>query len=428
MGRSILLAGYLSLSWLAEGPARRWVNRRAARGKEDSRRLPERFGEASLPRPEGQLLWFHAASVGESLSLLALIELALKKRPDLHVLVTTGTVTSARVMAERLPPRAFHQFVPVDTPSAIRRFLDHWRPDAAIWTESELWPRLVVDTHARGIPMLLINARLSARSARRLAWARGYAASLFNRFEAILAQDDLGANRLYALGASPNRLVVTGSLKDTAEPLPHDPAQLKKLLGQVQGRSVWLAASTHPGEEEIVSAAHRHARKRYHGLLLILVPRHPERGPELAQRLTAEGWDVALRSRGEEPGRTCDIYLADTLGEMGLWYRAAPIAFIGGSLVEIGGHNPFEPALLGSAILYGPHVENFRTAYDRFAKANAAVMVPDGDALAERLVEYLPPDRAAALANAAWAVSSEGADVTRQVWGVLAKHLPGSQA
>ena len=426
MGRSILLAGYMGLSWLAEGPARRWVNRRAARGKEDPRRLPERFGHASRPRPEGPLIWFHAASVGESVSLLALIDMALKKRPDLHILVTTGTVTSARVMGERLPARAIHQFVPVDTPQAVRRFLDHWRPDAAVWTESELWPRLVVDTRARGIPMLLINARLSARSARRLAWARGYASSLFNRFDAILAQDDLGANRLYALGASPGRLVVSGSLKDTAEPLPHDPAQLKKLLGQVQGRSVWLAASTHPGEEEIVAAAHRHARKRYHGLLLILAPRHPERGPELAQRLTDAGWHVALRSKGEDPERRCDIYIADTLGEMGLWYRAAPISFIGGSLVEIGGHNPFEPALLGSAIMYGPHVENFRSAYDRFARAKAAVMVQDGDALADRLVQYLPPDRAAALANAAWAVSSEGADVTRQVWEAIDRHLPGT--
>ncbi|NNU79105.1 3-deoxy-D-manno-octulosonic acid transferase [Halovulum dunhuangense] len=424
MGQSLALALYLGLSDLAEGPVRRRLRRRQDAGKEDPARSGERFGHASLPRPDGRLVWFHAASVGESLSLLGLIDTLLAEHLDLHVLMTTGTVTSAGLMGQRLPGRAFHQFAPVDTGPAIRRFLAHWRPDLAIWTESELWPRMIVSTHATGCPLLLINARISPASARRLRLLRGFTRSLLGRFERVLAQDDAVAERFHRLGADPARLETTGSLKDTAEPLPHDPMALSDLMKRLAGRSCWLAASTHEGEEELVAIAHREARRSVHGLVLILAPRHPERGPEIARKLRAAGWRVSLRSAGELIDRNTEIYVADTLGEMGLWYRAASVSFIGGSLVPIGGHNPFEPALLGSAILYGPHVANFETAYERFRRAAAAVKVAKAEDLGQRLVETLPPDRAAALATAAWTVSSEGADVTRRVLDVIKAYLP----
>lgn len=419
MRRSFALGIYLALAPLLGGWARRRLNRRVALGKEDRTRLSERQGKPGLPRPEGKLVWFHAASVGESVSLLGLIGSYLNEHPEAHVLVTTGTVTSARMMSDRLPERAVHQYVPIDTPMAVRRFLDHWAPDLAIWTESELWPTMIVQTHARGCRMLLINARMSARSARRYRWVKGFIGGLLDRFERILIQDDAAAARFLRLGADPARVEVTGSLKDTAEPLPHDAgemANLRKLLG---GRTIWLAASTHPGEEEIAAEAHRAARRAVPGLMLIIAPRHPERGPEIARYLMSDGWQVARRSADERPDRNTEIYIADTLGELGLWYRLAAVSFVGGSLVPIGGHNPFEPALLGSAVLYGPHIENFESAYARFRSAGAAVQVPSADQLGPKLVETLPPDRAAALATAAWAVSSEGADVVRRVLDVI---------
>lgn len=422
--RALLLSLYLALTRYAGGFAARRLAARTAQGKEDPERLPERLGTPSQPRPTGRLAWFHAASVGESVSLLALIESLQTAEPDLSILVTTGTVTSAGVMQTRLPAGVMHQFVPVDTQTAVTGFLDHWRPDLAVWTESDLWPRLVVETHSRGTPMLLINARISPRSAGRLAWAGNYAASLFDRFDRILAQDDAAADRIYALGGDPKRIEVSGSLKDTAHPLPHDPDQLKVIMKMLKGRSVWLAASTHDGEEIWAAQAHRTARRHFPGLMLIIAPRHPERGPEIARRLRADGWRVAVRSKDETPDRNCEIYLADTLNEMGLWYRIACVSFVGGSLVEVGGHNPFEPALLGSAILHGPHITNFETSYARFRRAGAALAVRDAEDLGHKLIEALPPDRAAELANAAWAAASEGGDVKTLVLAVVREHLP----
>ncbi len=382
MPRSLALALALGAAELAQPVARRVLARRLKAGKEDPDRLGERLGIPGRDRPPGRLIWFHAASVGEALSLLPLVEAVLEAAPDAHVLLTTGTRTSAALMQARLPARAIHQFVPVDTGPAVRRFLGHWRPDLAIWTESELWPRLITATRARDVPMLLVNARLSDRSARQMRRLGAYAASLLARFDAILAQDDLQAERLLRLGAPAQRVTVTGSLKDSAQPLPHDAGALRHLMRLTAGRTVWLAASTHPGEEEIVVAAHREARRTHHGLMLVLAPRHPDRGPALAAWLRDAGWIVAQRAAGEDPDRRTEVYVAHTLGEMGVWYRLWAVSFVGGSLVPgIGGHNPFEPALLGSAILAGPHVENFGAVYARFRRAGALVQVHDPEAL-----------------------------------------------
>ncbi|TPE52091.1 3-deoxy-D-manno-octulosonic acid transferase [Amaricoccus solimangrovi] len=413
--RSALLGLYLFVSRRLGRVTLRLLARRKAEGKEHGERMPERMGIAGTPRPDGRLVWFHAASVGEAASLLELLRRLQLARPEVTTLVTTVTVTSERFLEERLPPGCVHQFAAADVLPWVERFLDHWRPDVAVWTESELWPATLYATSARGAAMLLINARISHRSYRRWRLVRGLSRALLGRFDRILAQDDLAGQQLIALGADPEHLSVTGSLKEGAAPLPHDEAERVAIARAFAGRPVWLAASTHPGEEEAAIAAHLTARRGLPMLALILAPRHPVRGDEVAALLRARGLTVAQRSKGEKIGAETDVYLADTLGEMGLWYRIASVSFIGGSLVEVGGHNPFEPALLGSAILYGPHVRNFADAYARLKAANAAIEVTDAEELGRELATALAPDRAAAMAANAWAACSEGAEVTDTV-------------
>jgi len=413
--RSALLGLYLALSRRAGGYARRRLKQRQAEGREDANRLDERMGIASRPRPEGRLVWFHAASVGEAASLLELLRRLGDERPDLTCLVTTGTVTSAQLLEGRLPECAIHQYAPLDVLPWVTRFLAHWRPDLAVWTESELWPATLYATHQQGVPMLLINARISQRSFRTWRLARGMARGLLRRFDRILAQDQLAAEQLTALGADPERLQALGTLKEGAAPLPYDDAERGAIARAFAGRPLWLAASTHEGEEAIAANVHLEVRRSIPNLAMILVPRHPDRGDAVADLLRERGLSVARRSKGEAIETHTDVYLADTLGEMGLWYRIAPVSFVGGSLVAVGGHNPFEPALLGSAILHGPFVRNFADAYARLAEAGAAVRVRDEGELSRALMTTLPPDRAAAMAAAAWGAVSEGAEVTDAV-------------
>jgi 3-deoxy-D-manno-octulosonic-acid transferase len=413
--RSLLLRLYLAASGRAGQIAQFWLERRRAEGKEDAQRLPERMGEASRPRPAGALIWFHAASVGEAASLLEMLRRLMQARPEVTCLVTTGTVTSAQFLADRLPENCIHQFSTLDVLPWVRRFLDHWRPDAAVFTESEMWPATLHEAHARGIPLLLINARISNRSFRRWRMTGNMARSLLACYERILAQDTLAGEQLSALGADPKKLSVEGSLKEGSAPLPYEEAERAKMSRAFAGRHLWLAASTHPGEEEIVIGAHLRARPTLPLLSLLLVPRHPNRGDEVAALVRARGLSVAQRSKGEPITADTDVYLADTLGEMGLWYRIAPVSFVGGSLVDVGGHNPFEPALLGSAILFGPNVRNFVDGYRRLQRAGAAVLVRNEADLADAVVATLPPDRAAEMAAAAWAACSEGAEVTDAV-------------
>ncbi len=411
---------------MGAGVGRRVLERRLAAGKEDANRIGERMGIAGLPRPEGKLAWFNAASVGEAVSLLEFLKRLTRERPDLHCLITTVTLTSARFLESRLPPRCIHQFAPLDIGSWVERFLDHWRPDLAIWTESELWPATLVATHRRGVPMLLINARISERSFQRWRWTPWMARALFGRFDRILAQDDLAARQLGALGAL--GVVVTGTLKEGAAPLEHDEKERVRITRALAGRPVWVAASTHEGEEKVVSAVLAEARRSLPMLAVILAPRHPVRGDALAAFLRTEGWCVAQRSKGEAIGPETDIYLADTLGEMGLWYRVASVAFVGGSLVEVGGHNPFEPALLGCAVIHGPHVRNFAEAYARLGAAGAAMEVADAAELSRVLAKVMAPDRAARMAAAAWASVSEGAAVTDAVIEVVEQYLDRPEA
>lgn len=421
--RSVLLWLYLAVSRRMGGFALRRLKRRRAEGKEDATRLAERTGLAGLPRPAGRVVWFHAASVGESASLLELLRRLHEGRTDLTCLVTTVTVTSAEFLADRLPEGCIHQFVPVDVLPWISRFLDHWRPDLVVGTESELWPATIWEVHRRGIPMLLVNARISHRSFRRWRRLEGLAQAVLGRFTAILAQDELAAEQLLSLGADPSRLEVAGTLKEGSSPLPNDEAERSRMTRAFDSRPIWCAASTHPGEEAAALTAHLLVRQALPRLAMILVPRHPSRGDEVAAEVRATGLSVAQRSRGEAIGAETDVYLADTLGELGIWYRVAPVSFVGGSLVEVGGHNPFEPALLGSAILHGPHVRNFAEIYDRLGAADAAVLVHAPAELGPVLREVLRPERCAAMAAAAWAAVSEGADVTDTVIAAIAVQI-----
>lgn len=426
MASSIFLGLYLAWSQRgAAGFAERALRTRVEAGKEDAKRLDERRGRASAQRPDGPLIWFHAANVGESLALLELIRQLLAERDDLHILMTTNTVTSAAVMRERLPDRAIHQYVPMDAQSFVKPFVDHWRPDLAIWAESELWPTLIVETHASGTPMLMVNARMSKASHDRWRFLRGMVKSLLDRFTYALVQDDLTEIYLRRLGMSPEKMEVTGTLKEGAAALPVDEAELSALRADLAGRPVWLAASTHPGEDDKVLEAHRLAIKSNPRLLLILVPRHADQGDALAEMLQADGWVFNRRAADEVPGAEAQVYLADTMGELGLWYRLAPISFVGGSLEPVGGHNPFEPAALGSAILHGPYVTNFVDIYQRLTEGRAARLVSSPGSMAEAVDELLSPDRCAAMAHAAWEVVSSGADVTDRTVEVVLDALDG---
>lgn len=360
---------------------------RRARGKEDATRFAERLGRAAVPRPDGSLVWLHGASVGESLSMLPVVARLQAGHPDWTVLVTTGTVTSARLMAERLPAGAIHQYVPADRPAWVRRFLDHWRPDLALWFESEFWPNLLCETATRGIPMVLLNGRVSPSAYRRWDRHRDMIGRLLGCFDLCLGQTDEDTRRLADLGA--RRAGSAGNLKFAAPPLPAEDAPLFDLRRHLEGRPVWLAASTHPGEEAIAGRVHRTLAGRFPGLLTVVAPRHPERGPAIERELAGQGLTVARRSAGALPEAATEVYIADTLGELGLFYRLADVAFMGKSLVGAGGQNPIEPARLGCAVVQGPNVANFADVAARMEAAGAVRTVADEAALSEAVGNLL---------------------------------------
>jgi 3-deoxy-D-manno-octulosonic-acid transferase len=413
---------YRAATWPLAPLAIVYLKRRRKRGKEDALRFRERQGVPGAARPQGALVWIHAASVGEATAMLALIERLLQTRPTLEILVTTGTVTSAHLLESRLPARVRHQFVPADLPGWVARFIDHWRPDLALWVESELWPNLILATHARGVPMVLVNGRLSARSYAR--WQRwpGLIGPVLGAFSLCLAQDEEQARRFRRLGAGEVRVV--GDLKASAAALPVEDRQLAELARQIKQRPLWLAASTHAGEEEIAAHVHHQVAANHPGLLTIIVPRHPVRGDTIQAMLTARGLHVARRRREQPVTDQTDVYLADTIGELGLFYRLTGIAFVGGSLVAEGGHNPFEAARLDCAVLHGPDTRNCARMAAELAAAGAAETVSDADGLA-RAVSTLLDDRSlrAERAAAGTRVAAGGSDILDAVLARLAPWL-----
>ena len=369
---------------------------RTSKGKEERGRRNERYGRPSIERPQGPLVWIHVASVGETNAVMPLITRLAAE--GLTVLLTSVTVTSARVAAQRLPPGALHQYAPLDIEPIIERFLDAWKPDLALFFESELWPTTMARLAARRIPEIRINARMTARAYRR--WRRLARAMrpLFEGVELALAQGEGDAERLRALGLT--RVECVGNLKFDVPAPGFEPAAIEAFRAATEGREIFLAASTHEGEESVAAAAHRTLRRAQPSLLTVIVPRHPVRGPALAAALAAEGFVVALRSRGEPITAATDLYIADTLGELGLFYRSAPVAFIGGTLVPVGGHNPIEAALLGTAVLHGPMVENAREIYAALDAGTGQAPVGDAAELAAALAPlYADRDAARALAE-----------------------------
>lgn len=381
----LTLRAYRKLSAMATPVTGLLLSRRLRQGKEDVLRVGERRGFAGVDRPNGPLIWIHGASVGEVLAAAELVERL--RALNVRILLTSGTVTSAAIVAKRFPPDVIHQYVPFDAPRYVERFLDHWQPSLALFIESDLWPNLILANAARRIPMVLINGRMSHRSFPR--WQRAYAtiSALLGRFDLCLAQSQTDAERFSALGG--RDVVTTGNLKLDVQAPPADHAKLERMQTITRGRTVVVAASTHAGEEEIVADVHQRLANEFPALLTVIVPRHPARGEAIARMAYSAGLHVAVRSQDQVPTADTDIYVADTLGELGLFYRLAPIVFMGGSLVERGGQNPIEAIKLGAAVLHGPHVFNFTDVYDALDSARGAGQIETAEGLATQIGYWL---------------------------------------
>src|SRR6476619_2184518 len=366
------------------------INRRLKQGKEDPARVGERRGMSRDIRPHGPLVWIHGASVGEVLAAAPLIE---KLRAlNIRILLTSGTVTSAAIVAKRFPAYFLQQYVPYDSPRYVARFLDHWRPSLALFIESDLWPNLILSSAARRLPMVLINGRMSHRSFPRWRRFNGTISALLGRFDICLAQSQIDAERFAALGS--RNVITTGNLKLDVPAPPADAAKLERLMSVTRGRPIIVAASTHPGEEDLLLDAHRALAGFFPSLLSVIVPRHPARGEAIARSIAASGLHVAQRSREELPTATTDIYVADTMGEMGLFYRLAPIVFMGGSLIEHGGQNPIEAVKLGASIVHGPHIFNFTDVYEALDSAGGARRADTQEALVKQFGQMRADPRA----------------------------------
>ena len=382
-------------------------------------RLNERAGFASIERPLGKLLWIHAVSVGETLSILDVLKELRAQAPRMTVLLTTTTTTSAELAAKRLPEGCIHQFAPLDTPAATKRFLEHWQPDLVTFVESEIWPHQIVSVYEAEIPLALINARLSAKSL--VSWAKrsDLARALFGRFTLMLCQTDPVRDGLRVFVQEPWKVVTSGDLKKSSDPLPVDDLEKARLSRAIGDRPFWLASSTHPSEEDLMSEAHRQFVAQHDNGLMILLPRHPERGTELADMLRDKGWTLAQRSKGEPISEDTQIYLADTLGETGLFYSLTDLVFVGGSFVPVGGHNPYEPAHMGCAILHGPLYANFAQAYTDMAEQEASLEVADAEALGQALCDLWGDDEVELLqANAKFYI-----EASRNIRKDVAGHL-----
>ena len=357
---------------------------RATKGKEEHGRRGERYGKSAIARPNGPLVWVHAASVGETSAMIPLIRYIAGK--GIHVVLTTGTVTSAKLSQERLGNLVIHQYVPLDFKPAVSNFLSFWKPDLALIAESEIWPMTILELGSRRVPQILVNGRLSDRSF--AAWKRRsyLAEALFENLSHVIAQSDIDGQRFSELGARP--VSVSGNLKADTVPPPANAQELSRLATMIARRPTWAAISTHDGEEAIAGEVHIMVEKRHPGLLTIIVPRHPDRAGAIAAALVSKGLNVARRSLNEPITAATQIYIGDSIGEMGLYLRLTEIAFVGRSMTGTGGQNPLEPAVLGTAVLSGQNVQNFRDSYKRLIADGNAKLIKDKDMLAGA-VSYL---------------------------------------
>ncbi len=419
------LLAYRLITRALEPLAPRLLDARVKQGKEDSVRVDERLGVPGVVRPDGELVWLHGVSVGETLSLLPVVERFRKSCPDLTILVTSGTVTSADLLARRLPPGVIHQFAPVDGPHAVAAFLDHWRPSLGVFVESELWPNLILAARDRAIPLALVSARITEKTA--AGWSRfpASAREVLSAFKMVMPQDATSAARLANLGG---RIDGEVNLKLSGAALPHDPSAFTALSAAIGDRPVVVAASTHDGEEiAIVRALDRLAER----LCLIIVPRHPERGPEIAAALTRDGYRFALRSRGATPNRETDLYVADTLGELGLFLRLADVVVMGGSFGSAlgrepwGGHNPLEPARLAKPAVAGPDGSNWQAVTAALVAADGLTLVRTPGDLPAVIAPLLgDADAARAMGERARRTAADAGAGLDRLWDALQPLLP----
>ena len=366
---------------------KRYINKRKENGKEDIKRFNERIGRPNIKRPEGKLIWFHGASVGESLSMLPLIQRLLDIYKDAHVMVTTGTLTSAELMGKRLPERAFHQYIPIDNPVFTTRFIKHWRPDLVLWFESDLWPAMLSGIKRKNIPLILVNGRISNKSFKRWQQFDFLSKELLGCFTFCLGQSEEDAYRLRVLGAKDSMCL--GNLKYAGLPAPIDTEKKAEIEKQIGERPFWVVSSTHHDEELKIGKFLKRIEEKVPHLLTLIAPRHPNRGVEIQENLNNLGLKTALRSKGEPITKDTEVYIADTIGEVGIWYDLASLVFIGGSLIPHGGQNFMEPSRARDAVIVGPHMFNFTDAMNRAKKADAIIQVNDVLELEEMVLQLL---------------------------------------
>lgn len=365
-----------------------YIKKRKGNGKEDIKRFHERVGRPTIKRPDGKLIWFHGASVGESISMLPLIHKLLETYPDANVIVTTGTITSAELMSKRLPERAFHQYIPIDHPTFTTRFIKHWRPDLVLWFESDLWPSMLSGIKRKNIPLILVNGRISNKSFKRWQQFDYISKELLGCFSFCLGQSEEDAYRLRILGAKESACL--GNLKYAGLPLPIDTNKKDEIKTQIGVRTIWLASATHNDEEFKLAKLHKNLKSKFPDLLTLIAPRHPQRGEEIKAQIQNElSLNVSLRSADEEITPKTDIYIANTIGELGMWYELSSIVFIGGSLIPHGGQNFIEPSRMRDAVVVGPHMHNFTEAMNRAKKADAVIQVNDVIELEEMIEQLL---------------------------------------
>lgn len=360
------------------------LQKRARIGKEDSARLGERLGQYPQKRADAPLVWIHGVSVGESLSALPVIEMIHKIRPDVRFIVSTATTTSATIVAGRLPDYAQHIYAPVDTPQAVSGFLSHWKPDLALFIESDIWPNMLQQLVQHKIPHGLISARITAKTARNWRYVKGAISTLLRGYNFIMPQDEVSAQRIHDMGVKTAQFL---NLKAFGTALEVNKNKLEVLKADIGERFVIVAASTHYGEDVIMAKAAQNALKS--GALLVIVPRHPIKAADIALDLESMGLYVCRRSLDDLITPKVQVYVADTLGEMGTFLALGDLIIMGGSFLGgIGGHNPLEPARLGKACLTGPDISNWEGIYNDLMLAGAATKI-DGISQLELMIDQL---------------------------------------
>ncbi len=420
MPSSIVLDLYRLLTRMAAPALPAWLQSRVKRGKEDANRWRERFGQTQATRPAGKLIWLHAASVGETTSVLPLVT-ALTDR-GFFVLLTTGTVTAAQLISTRTLPNVIHQFAPLDHAEWIERFIDHWRPNLALRVDSEVWPNTLVTLDKRRVPIIQINARMSAKAFDTWSIFPSFMHSVFETFSLVCAQSEIDRTHFEKLGAK--HVLHTGNLKLAQVPLPYAPSELEHFKARTAGRPSWCASSIHPGEDEIVARAHLDVKVQHPTALLYVVPRHPTRGAEMATNIRQLGLNVALRSKNEALEQTTDVYIADTMGELGLFYRLAPICLVGKSFAVGGGQNPAEPAQLGVALVWGPDMSNFTELAAALEAHGAAIRLASAHNLGATINGLLSaPHRTAQMGIAGQQHVAENANALNRTLEILAPYL-----